>query len=77
MTTLREAKERKKQESTQPAGTWIEGVKLYTWEETAQLLGVCVRTAKTYHSQNKIRAVKIGRRKLISAESIAEYLKGK
>ena len=74
--SMEEMKEMRKQQKTAPAGTYIEGVKLYTFEETAQLLSISKRTAQTYYSQGKIKGRKVGRRVYILADSIAAYLRG-
>lgn len=73
---LQEIKEMKKQQKTAPAGTYIEGVKLYTFEETAQVLNVSKRTVQNYYWQDKIKGRKIGRRIYILAESIASFARG-
>ena len=65
----------KPQQPASPQGIIIEGVKLYTFEETAQLLKVSKRTVQTYYWQGKITGRKIGRRIYILAESITEFIR--
>jgi excisionase family DNA binding protein len=62
-------------QAASPQGIIIEGVKLYTYEETAQLLKVSKRTVQTYYWQGKITGRKIGRRIYILAESITEFIR--
>ena len=52
------------------------GVKLYTIEETADLLGVTKRTAKTMISDGRLTSARIGVYSYISEEVIRAYLKG-
>lgn len=57
-------------------GKTIEGVKLYTFEETAKLLDCSKRTVQTYYASKKLKGAKVGRRVYITAVSIANFLKG-
>ena len=74
--SIEEIKNMKKAQKQAPTGTYIEGIKLYTFEETGQLLGVCKRTVQTYYWQGKIKGRKIGRRIYILADSISDYIRG-
>lgn len=52
------------------------GVKLYTIEEVAELLGVQTQTASKYIAQDRLKAKLIGGRKYISEENLKEFLLG-
>ncbi len=62
-------------EATPPEGITIEGVKLYTFEETAALMHMSKRSVQSYYLAGKLEGRKMGRRIYILAESIAAYLK--
>ena len=55
----------------------IENLKMYTIEETAEILGVSKRTMMTYLKQKRIRAVKIGRRWKFTEQNIVDFVSGK
>ena len=74
--SLEEIKQMKKAQKQAPAGTYIEGIKLYTFEEVAQILGVSQRTAQTYYGDGKIKGRKLGKRVYILADSIAGFIRG-
>lgn len=52
----------------------ILGVKLYTIEEVAEMLGVQTQTASKYISQERLKAQVIGGRKYISEENLKDFL---
>jgi len=51
------------------------GVKLFTADELADLLGVGHQTARKYISEGRIEAQTIGGKKFVSEESIKRFLK--
>lgn len=53
------------------------GVKLYSTEETAELLGVTERTVRTYIKAGKLQGVKVAGSWEISEENIKDFLNGK
>ena len=53
----------------------IVGVKLYNFDEAAQVMGMSRRTVQNYYYANKLTGRKLGRKIYIIAESIAEYLR--
>lgn len=52
------------------------GVKLYTIEEVAKLLGVQRDTASKYIAQDRLKANLIGGRKYVTEENLKEFLLG-
>jgi excisionase family DNA binding protein len=52
------------------------GVKLYTIEEVAKLLGVQRDTASKYIAQGRLKANIIGGRKYVTEENLKEFLLG-
>lgn len=54
----------------------IEGVKLYTIPETAELLRVHERTIRNYINEGKLHSRRIGRPIYVSDDHIKEFLKG-
>ena len=51
-------------------------IKLYTIEETAEMLGITTRTLQTYIKKGLIRAKKIGKRWRFTEQSINAYVYG-
>lgn len=54
----------------------IEGIKLYTVQETAQLLGTTPQTIRAYVKSGKLRGQRVGRPILITEGSIKEFITG-
>lgn len=52
------------------------GVKLYSTEETAELLGITERTVRTYIKAGKLRAQKVAGTWEISEENLKRFLNG-
>lgn len=52
----------------------ILGVKLFTLQETADLMGVTRHTAKTYTEKRGLKSTTIGGVKYISEENLKEFL---
>lgn len=55
----------------------INGIKLYTTAELAQLLGVSVPTVRNYIKRGNITKTRIGRADYVSEENISNYLNGR
>ena len=51
-------------------------IKLYTIEETAEMLGITTRTLQTYIKKGLIKAKKIGRRWRFTEQNINAYVYG-
>lgn len=51
-------------------------IKLYTIEETAEMLGITTRTLQTYIKKGLIKAKKIGRRWRFTEQSINAFIYG-
>lgn len=54
--------------------TVIEGLKLYTIQETAKALKVTPQTIRTWIKQGRIKGQRIGRPILITERSLKEFL---
>jgi excisionase family DNA binding protein len=54
--------------------TVIEGIKLYTIQETAEALGVTAQTIRAYLKQGRLKGIRIGRPILITENNIKEFL---
>lgn len=54
----------------------IEGVKLFTVTETADLMGITPQTVRAYIKQGKLKGQRIGRPILITENSIKQFLNG-
>jgi len=54
----------------------ITGIKLYTVQETAQLLEVTAQTIRKYIKEGKLQARRIGRPLFIAEVSIKKFLTG-
>lgn len=54
----------------------ITGIKLYTVQETAQLLEVTAQTIRKYIKEGKLQARRIGRPLFIAEDSIKKFLSG-
>lgn len=76
MKSITQIKREKKEANKTPEGTVIEGVKLYTFEDAAKVMGISQRTVQTYYGDKKLKGRKLGRRIYILADSIKEYLQG-
>lgn len=50
------------------------GVKLYTFKEVGELLGVQTQTVSKYAQEGKIKSRVIGGRKYITEENLKEFL---
>jgi len=49
-------------------------IKLYTFEELGDMLGVPFRTLKQYYHCGRIKAIKLGGKTLVSDEALSEFL---
>ena len=54
----------------------IEGIKLFTVTETADLMGITPQTVRAYIKQGKLKGQRIGRPILITENSIKQFLNG-
>jgi len=54
----------------------IEGIKLFTVTETAELLGITPQTVRTYVKAGRLRGQRVGRPILITERSIRQFLTG-
>ena len=54
--------------------TVIEGIKLYTIQETAEALGVTAQTIRAYLKQGRLKGIRIGRPILITENNLREFL---
>lgn len=54
----------------------IQGMKLYTSEEVAEMLGCSQQTLSRLRKTGKLRATQIGNRLYSSEEAIKDYLNG-
>jgi excisionase family DNA binding protein len=54
--------------------TVIEGIKLYTIQETAEALGVTAQTIRAYLKQGRLKGIRIGRPILITENNIKEFM---
>ncbi len=54
----------------------IEGIKLYTVTETAELLGITPQTVRAYIKAGRLRGQRVGRPILITERSIRQFLTG-
>lgn len=55
----------------------IDGIKLYTRQELADMLNVCISTIGNYHRKGTLRYVVIGKRVYTSEEALKDFLNGK
>lgn len=55
----------------------IEGIKLFTITETAELLGITPQTVRAYVKKGRLRGQRIERPILITERSIRQFLNGK
>ena len=55
----------------------IDGIKLYTRQELAQMLNVGESTIGSYHRKGTLRYVMIGKRLYTSEEALKDFLNGK
>ncbi|WP_210123649.1 MULTISPECIES: helix-turn-helix domain-containing protein [unclassified Staphylococcus] len=51
-------------------------VKTYTVEEVAEMLGVSARTIREYIRKEKIKAVKVGNKYIISEDNYRKFVNG-
>jgi len=54
----------------------IEGIKLYTVTETADLLGITPQTVRAYVKAGRLRGQRVGRPILITEGSLRQFLNG-
>ena len=54
----------------------IEGIKLFTVTETAELLGITPQTVRSYIKAGRLKGQRIGRPILITEGSIRQFLNG-
>jgi len=54
----------------------VEGIKVYTLNETASLLGVHYQTVRSYIKDGRLKGQQIGRPILITEKSIKELVTG-
>lgn len=54
----------------------IEGIKLFTITETADLLGITPQTVRAYLKKGRLMGQRIGRPILITERSIRQFLNG-
>ena len=52
----------------------METVKVYTLDEVAEILHTTRRTLYTYLKEGKLKAVKIGRKWIITEENLKEFI---
>ena len=52
----------------------IEGIKLFTVTETAELMGITPQTVRTYVKAGRLRGQRVGRPILITERSIKQFL---
>jgi excisionase family DNA binding protein len=52
------------------------GIKLYTTEEAAKILGVTSRTLSSYISSGRLKANKIGGKQRITEENLKRFITG-
>lgn len=57
-------------------GKIINGIKLYTTDEIAEILSINLRTAQIYIHKGKLKGQKIGRRWYVADETLKDFLKG-
>lgn len=53
------------------------GIKLYTYEEVAEMLGVHLTTITRYNKEGRIKATTIGKTKYIPEQEIKNFVMGK
>lgn len=53
------------------------GIKLYTYEEVAEMLGVHLTTITRYNKEGRINATTIGKTKYIPEQEIKNFVMGK
>ena len=55
----------------------IEGVKVYSLIEVSELLNITYPTVRKYVNEGKLRSQRVGRKYLVTDESIRSFLNGR